>query len=417
MILLIVGGFLVLLLWSIVVLQLWKFTEVTPIHRNDERRNSSTGTSNLSSDLDSVTLPEYPTDESNPSVARRSTVTDIIGNFELGDTILHENPNTPQNDQSNFFQAEVTVQGHFSLDIATSEAASPHDIDILADIAILRLVNSIVDLNQETGVGQALGSGIFDVLEVLVSAAIDIPYIGPIIFDVYWSFLNSLNTERDREERAADGENNRDSEDVEADENEKEVIEQYVPTHDDIMLRIRFLDESSLDVLANPSQKLKVVKTLIEKEDFRDWKFVQHGKLLEDDKTLEELGLVQSTTKVIHCFKQTNKVQKSPTKVPTPSIFINRPYSRYENFVQSSRRTYEKVKKSLKYICFVQLTFLHRYRVLIAKTFAQSWACCIIYFYYSGQINNFIRFADNTPFSTLLSAISVFSLTVLHTFI
>jgi len=106
------------------VVQLWKLTEVVaPIQPRDDSE-SVRSSSVPSEELESVSIPEFPNSRNENSPNRRRTVTDLIGDFELGDTILHESPDSLPIDAENFFQAEVTVQGHFSLDVSTSEVAS-----------------------------------------------------------------------------------------------------------------------------------------------------------------------------------------------------------------------------------------------------------------------------------------------------
>ena len=155
------------------VVQLWKLTEVIPpISQRDDADSDRSG-SVPSEELESVSLPEFPSGRNENSPNRRGTVTDLIGDFELGDTILHETPDSLPTDAENYFQAEVTVQGHFSLDVSTSDVASARDVDILADIAIIRLINTMVNFdNNESGVLASVSSSVMEILEVLVSMAI-----------------------------------------------------------------------------------------------------------------------------------------------------------------------------------------------------------------------------------------------------
>ena len=85
----------------------------------------------------------------------------------------------------------------------------------------------------------------------------------------------------------------------EAETSHPKTIEKYSPTAQDIKLRIKFLDESSKEIIANPNQKLEVVKTMISEDaDLSKLKFVRQGKILDDEKTLTELSI--SDNNVIH---------------------------------------------------------------------------------------------------------------------
>jgi len=355
---------------------------------------------------------------------------------------------------SRLLHAEVAIRNGYHVDITTDGEMDNSELNALTDIALMRLLNVWMGSNEtqsRTSVGVVNSPSLLDhfiaggreFIEILMSYSVDIPYAGPYILTCYLWILNAiertLNSFRSAEVEELESEDESVcSEETIVSEDEFSVVE-HIDSEIDIEIKIVFLDDRREVLKVHPDSRLKSLKPRLVTDKNVNLRYVQNGKVLDDSLSYKQLGICdENNSKVLHCIKskkpenkkkplkKVKKISKQTTDSNNnlqPENSGSQPQSSSINKITAQINTLKNwmrirlpvIKQKMTIALHQTLYLFEKYRENILVGLIILWTLHMFHIYAYANSYVILTFDSNEPLSMLLNAITILSVTILHT--
>lgn len=359
---------------------------------------------------------------------------------------------------SRLLHAEVAIRNGYHVDITTDGEMNTTELNALTDIALMRLLNvwmGSTETQSRTNVhGVTQNSpSLFDhfiaggreFVEILMSYSVDIPYAGPYILTSYLFILNAIERTLSsfRSDVEADDSESEDesvcSEETIVSDGESSEIE-HIDSGTDIEIKVVFLDDRREVLKVHPDSRLKNLKSRLVSDKNLNLRYVQNGKVLDDSLSYKQLGICdENNSRVLHCIKSkkpenkknpVKKIKKTPQQASDlnnnfPENSGSQPQSSSINKVTAKINTFKNwaatqlpvIKQKMVIGLHQTLYLFQKYRENILVGLIILWTLHMFHIYAYASSYVILTFDSNEPLSMLLNAITILSVTILHTMV
>jgi len=283
-------------------------------------------------------------------------------------------------------------------------------------------------------------------IEILMSYSVDIPYAGPYILTSYLFILNSiertLNGFRrvvETEDLESEDESVCSEETIVSDEESSEI--EHVHSEIDIEIKVVFLDDRREVLKVHPDSRLKSLKSRLVSDKNVNLRYVQNGKVLDDSLSYKQLGICdENNSKVLHCIKSkkpenkkkpVRKIKKTPQQTTDlnnnlePENSASQPQSSSIIKITAQMNTFKNwmttqlpvIKQKMMIGLHQTHYLLKKYRENILVGLIILWTLHMFHIYAYANSFVILTFDSNEPLSMLLNAITILSVTILHTMV
>lgn len=336
----------------------------------DQGERDSTVRDEILAALDELDQDALDSHASQTNTNRTETDTDVFdlmdGRVELGPPVTVSNRDGIRLDRARRphitgLHVEVAIRDHYNVDIRANGDIGQTELDALTDMALIRVLNNWSGNaairpnaihNDDTifaGLLEAFLLGARETIEIIMAYAMDLPHIGPHILQFYLWFLTHIenflavmrnergawsnrptrpqtpdtvmdSTTRDQTTQTASDTSQQPAvrTDVDAAATEPE-IEEFVPSDNDILLKIMFMDDTIEELMVHPDSRISTLTHRLPAGRLYNLRYIHNGKILPSTQTFTEAGFcAPASSRVIHCIKSSKGPKKS-SAVPATS--------------------------------------------------------------------------------------------------
>jgi len=204
-------------------------------------------------------------------------------------------------------------------------------------------------------------------------------------------------------------------------------------------IKIVFLDDRREVLKVHPDSRLKSLKPRLVTDKNVNLRYVQNGKVLDDSLSYKQLGICdENNSKVLHCIKSkkpenkkkplkkvkniskqttdaNNNLQPENSGSQPQSSSLNKITAQINTFKNWMRIRLPVIKQKMTIALHQTLYLFEKYRENILVGLIILWTLHMFHIYAYANSYVILTFDSNEPLSMLLNAITILSVTILHT--